>query len=93
VATEEAWGCVHPRLDRRNSIAVSRSRVDREQKQEGLWCVSDETRMEWLDALVNSSVSPFDGVYVCLGGIPFKAGKHKGRARENNKRGCAESVV
>jgi hypothetical protein len=49
--------------------------------------------MEWLDALVNSSVSPFDGVDVCLGGIPFKAGKHKGRARENNKRGCAESVV
>jgi hypothetical protein len=31
--------------------------------------------MERLDVLVNSSVSPFDGVYVCLDGIPFKAGK------------------
>jgi hypothetical protein len=33
----------------------NRSRVEgREQKQEGLWCISDETRMERLDVLVNS---------------------------------------
>jgi hypothetical protein len=42
--------------------------------------------MERLDVFVNSSVSPFDGLYVCLDGIPIKAGKHK-VGRENNKQG------
>jgi hypothetical protein len=35
-------------------------------------------------------VSPLDGVYVCLDGIPFKAGKTTRVVHGNNKQGCAE---
>jgi hypothetical protein len=71
MAMEEVCGYVHSHLGRRNSVTVNRSQVDgREQKQQGLWCISDETRMKRLDMLVNSSVSLFNGVNVCLDGTP-----------------------
>ena len=71
MAMDEACGYAHSHLDRSHSITVNRSRADgREQKQKDLWCISDETRMERLDVLVNSSASPFDGVNVRLDGTP-----------------------
>jgi hypothetical protein len=71
MAMEKTCGHVHSHLGRRNSVTVNRSRVDgREQKQQCLWCISDETRVKRLDVLVNSSVSPFDSVNVCLDGTP-----------------------
>jgi hypothetical protein len=80
MAMEEVCGCVHSHLDGRNSVTVNRSRVDgREQKQHGLWGISDEARMKRLECLHSMVL-----MYASMVTPNSKQVKHKVMG-ENNK--------